>query len=559
MLTSVTVRDFAIVDEVSVELGPGLTVLTGETGAGKSILVDALGLVLGDRADASAVRHGTERAEVTATLDLAALPVAAEWLAAQALDADGECVLRRVVGREGRSRAWINGAAAPLQLVRELGELVVDIHGQQEHQSLVRPAVQRDILDSRLDRPEFGGSVATAWSEWKALVEERDALERAGREREHRLDLLRYQVRELEGFAAVAGEAAELEREYARLANVGRLAEGAGAVLELVYESESGAAQAAVARAADLLGGLTRIDPHLEGPSRLLAEAEIQLKEAAAELGRYVSGLEADPQRLDAVQTRLAGMQELARKHQVAADALPERLATLRGELEDLEQAEVRLGQAAERVRAAEDRYRAAAALLSAARAAAGDELSAQVSALMQQLGMPGGRFEVAVSADADALFAAHGLDRVEFRVTANPGQPLAPLSRVASGGELARISLAIQVATRTSHPVPVMIFDEVDAGVGGGVAEIVGRRLRELGERAQVLCVTHLPQVASQAHQHLRVSKLTDGETTRTTLKALTEPEKVEELARMLGGVEITKTTRAHAGEMRRRARDAR
>jgi len=555
MLTSVSVRNFAIIDQVTLELGPGMTVLTGETGAGKSILVDALGLVLGDRADAAAVRHGAERAEITATFDLEDLPEAAAWLGENELDADDECVLRRVVGAEGRSRAWINGAPATLQTLRQLGEMLVDIHGQHEHQSLGRAAVQRELLDARL--PDAGPvtAVRDAWQSWREAREERDRLCAAARDREQRLDLLRYQFRELEAFAPEAGEAARLETEYAQLANSGRLAEGAGGALELVYEGESGSAHGAVSRAADMLETLLRLDPRLEGPQRLLAEAEIQLSEAAAELRSYLGDLEMDPARLDVVQERLEGLKSLAHKHQVEADELPARRSALEQEIEELEQAEMRLGRADAQVAAAEKGYRQAAGVLSKARSAAAGKFSEQVTALMQQLGMPGGRFLVAVEHDPDGACQPQGLDDIEFRVTANPGQPPAPVARVASGGELSRISLAIQVAAKSARPIPVMVFDEVDSGVGGGVAEIVGRRLAELGTRAQVLCVTHLPQVASQAQHHLRVAKLTDGETTRTTLKPLTEAEKVEELARMLGGVEITGTTRAHAREMRKRA----
>jgi DNA repair protein RecN (Recombination protein N) len=554
VLSAVSVRNFAIIDEVSVELGPGMTVLTGETGAGKSILVDALGLVMGDRADAAAVRHGTERAEISATFDLSGLPEVAHWLAEQALDADGECVLRRVIGAEGRSRAWINGAPTTLQTLRELGERLVDIHGQHEHQSLARPAAQRELLDARLADAGLARAVASAWRDWRAAADDRARLDAAGRDREQRLDLLRYQLRELEGLAPVAGEAAELETEFSRLANAGRLAEGAGSALELVYEGEAGAAHDAVARAAELLAELAELDAGLAGPQRLLVDAQIQLAEAAVELRRYLGGLEMDPLRLDAVQLRLEDLKTLARKHQVDADALPARQAALAGEIEELEQAESRLEQANARVAAAETRYREAAGRLGVARSSAAEEFSTQVTALMHQLGMPGGRFVAAVTHDPGAPCAPHGLDLVEFRVTANPGQPPAPVARVASGGELSRISLAIQVAAKTGRPIPVMVFDEVDSGVGGGVAEIVGRRLAELGEHAQVLCVTHLPQVASQARHHLRVAKLTDGDITRTTLKPLTEAEKVEELARMLGGVEITGTTRAHAREMRKR-----
>jgi DNA repair protein RecN (Recombination protein N) len=555
VLAGVSVRNFAIIDEASLELGPGLTVLTGETGAGKSILVDALGLVLGDRADAAAVRHGAERAEITATFDLAGLPEVAAWLTEQALDADGECVLRRVIGAEGRSRAWINGAPTTLQTLRELGERLVDIHGQHEHQSLGRPATQRSILDARLPDATLARAVTEAWQAWRLAVDERERLEGAGRDREQRLDLLRYQLRELESCAPVAGEAAELETEFSRLANAGKLAEGAGSALERVYEGETGAAHDAVAQAAERLAELAELDTRLAGPQRLLAEAEIQLAEAATELRRYLGGLEMDPARLDAVQARLEVLKTLAHKHQVAVDALPARQAALATEIEALEQAEIRLERAAGQVAAAEATYRDAAARLGKARGTAARKLSEEVSALMHQLGMPGGRFVAAVAHDSAAPCAPHGLDTVEFQVSANPGQPPAPVARVASGGELSRISLAIQVAAKSAQPIPVMVFDEVDSGVGGGVAEIVGRRLAELGRRAQVLCVTHLPQVASQASHHLRVVKLTDGETTRTTLKTLTEAEKIEELARMLGGVEITGTTRAHAKEMRKRA----
>ena len=318
---------------------------------------------------------------------------------------------------------------------------------------------------------------------------------------------------------------------------------------------------ARLAQRLPMLELLVSVDGAGEGAEdfhRLLAEAEIQLGEAAGELRRYLGGLEMDPARLDAVQSRLESLKELARKHQVEPDALPARQASLAAEIEELEQAEIRLGRSAERLAAAERSYRRAAMELSAARKAAAAAFSEQVTVLMRQLGMPGGHFAVAVEHDPEGEGAAHGLDQVEFLVSANPGQPPAPVARVASGGELSRISLAIQVAAKSARPVPVMVFDEVDSGVGGGIAEIVGRRLAELGERTQVLCVTHLAQVASQADQHVRVVKLTDGETTRTTLKPLTEAEKVEELARMLGGVEITATTRAHAREMRKRAHRA-
>ncbi len=558
MLTSLHVRDFAIIDEVELDLGEGMTVLTGETGAGKSILLDALGLVLGDRADGGAVRHGAARAEITATLDIGALEGVQQWLADHDLDADGECVIRRVVSREGRSRAYINGASSTLQALRQLGEQLIDIHGQHAHQSLVKPAVQRQILDDHGGLAAEAAAVAEAWQAWRAAGDTRAQLESAARDRDHRLDLLRYQAGELEALDLQPGEADELETEHTRLANLGRLAEGGNQALALLYESEAGSAHDHLGAAVRLLEQLADLDPALAGPAALAGEAQIQAAEAAAGLQSYLSMLDADPQRIEAVAARRQSVRELARKHQVPAGELPDRLAELRDEIRELEGAESACAAAVAAEAEALKSYDRAAKDLSERRTAAAEALAGEITGMMGQLGMPGGRLEIGVHTDTRTEPQAAGRDRVEFLVTANPGQPPAPLARVASGGELSRIGLAIQVAATRTAGTPAVIFDEVDAGVGGGVAEIVGRRLRELGLRRQVLCVTHLPQVASQADAHLRVSKLTDGETTRTRLARLTDDERIEELARMLGGVEITERTRAHAREMVTRARRA-
>ena len=558
MLTSLHVRDFAIIDEVELELSGGMTVLTGETGAGKSILLDALGLVLGDRADGSAVRHGAERAEITASMDIDEVEPVQEWLKEHDLDADGECVVRRVVGREGRSRAYINGASTTLQTLRQLGERLIDIHGQHAHQSLVRPAVQREILDDHGGHGAALAAVTKGWQRWRNAGETRRRLESAHRDRDDRLDLLRYQAGELEALALLPGEAAELEQEHARLANAGRLAEGCDEAIALIYESESGSAHDRLGKAARLLDQLADIDPALAEVATMATEAQIQAAEAAAGLQSYASSLDADPARIETVASRRQSVRDLVRKHQVSADDLPERLEALRSEINELENAETALEAAAAAEEKARAAYDKAAAKLSRHRIAAGKALAGEVTGLMAQLGMPGGRLEIGVHTDSEAEPQALGRDNIEFLVTANPGQPPAPLGKVASGGELSRIGLAIQVAATRTAGTPSVVFDEVDAGVGGGVAEIVGRRLRELGSRRQVLCVTHLPQVASQADAHLRVSKLTDGETTRTRLARLTNTERVEELARMLGGVEITDRTRAHAEEMITRAKEA-
>jgi DNA repair protein RecN (Recombination protein N) len=369
--------------------------------------------------------------------------------------------------------------------------------------------------------------------------------------RDDRLDLLRYQVRELEGLGVIPGEAADLSAEHLRLSNVERLATAAGEAFQLIYEDESGSAQQRLARALQVLESSSDVDPSLSGVARMIEEAEIQVTEAADDLRRYLSDLEVDPARQEFVANRLAGIRELARKHGVDADALGGKLDALHSELEELENTGVALEGMEKALAHAAKAYRDTSRALSAARRKAGGQLSEEITAAMHQLGMPGGQFLVDLPSPDPERFSANGVDAIEFLVSANPGQPPAPLARVASGGELSRISLAIQVIATRAAERPCLVFDEVDAGVGGGVAEIVGRRLRELGHGQQVLCVTHLPQVASQSHHHIRVTKLTDGKRTRTSLSRLSDDERVEELARMLGGVEITDTSRRHAREM--------
>ncbi len=551
MLHQIRVRDYAIIDQVELELDGGMTVLTGETGAGKSILVDALGLVLGDRADVGVVRHGSERAEITASFDLSDMPEISRWLAEQDMDADGECVVRRIISREGRSRAYVNGCPVTLPVLRSLGEMLVEIHGQHEHQTLTRRPIQRQLLDSFGGHEQECAAVGEAFTAWQSTRERLATLKAASENREHRLELLSYQVQELDALGPQPGEFAELEAEYSRLSNVERLASSADEACQLVYETESGSAHELLGKARQALQSVSDLDPALASAAQLLEEAEIQTREAADDLRRYLGDLEVDPERQDHVAGRLSSLRQLARKHQVDPDELGDKLAALQGELEELENAGLTLDAAEKALAEAEAAYRTAADTLSKRRETAADRLAEEITAAMHQLGMPGGRFQVQIGRPEQERFAAHGADAVEFLVSANPGQPPASLAKVASGGELSRISLAIQVTATGTAGRPCLVFDEVDAGVGGGVAEIVGRRLRELGAEHQVLCVTHLPQVASQSHHHIRVTKLTDGERTRTTLTPLGEDERVEELARMLGGVEVTTTSRRHAREM--------
>lgn len=554
MLTWLRISNFAIIDELELELGPGLTVLTGETGAGKSILVDALGLALGDRADAGVVRHGTRRAEISVGFNVEPLPGVREWLTGQMLDEGDECHVRRVIAAEGRSRAYVNGQQVPLATLRELGERLVDIHGQHEHQSLMRGATQRHLLDHHGGLLELAGRTAEAFRAWQAA---REALAEATDAQANRADreaLLRHQIAELDAHAPTPEALAELEAEHGRLRHSGRLAEGTAEALALLYEGED-TAQARIALALRRLDTLTELDPSLAEPHARLEEAEIQLREAADALRRYGDGLDMDPQRAADVEEQLATIRTLARKHRTEASELHELLERLQYELEALGDAGSRLEGLEAEVAETRAAFEKLATDLHRKRVHAAKRFGKAVTDAMQTLGMAGGRFEVSIDTLAPDDARAHGLDQVAFMVSANPGQPLQPLARVASGGELSRISLAIQVIAAGASEIPCMVFDEVDSGVGGGVAEIVGRRLRALAGSRQVLCVTHLPQVACQGHAHLRVSKQTDGKRTRTVMATLDENAKVEELARMLGGVEITDRTRAHAAEMRSQA----
>jgi DNA repair protein RecN (Recombination protein N) len=558
VLTHIQIRDFAIIDAVELELGRGLTVLTGETGAGKSILVDALLLAAGGRAGAEVVRHGTERAEVSATFAIANNTTAIQWLNDQTIEHEGECVLRRVVSADGRSRAYVNGRAMSVQSLRQLGEALVDVHGQMEYQSLMRRGSQRELLDRNGDHAALVTAVATQWQSLASLRAERDEALATARDRTTRLEMLRFHLDEFDALDLKPGEFDELISERTRLSQRGRLAEGARAIVRLLREAEDASAEQAVSRALSIARTLAELDAQFAPMARLIDESLIALREGVESVERYESSLDADPGRQEWVEQRLAAIESLARKHRVEPVGLIETREHVGSELAKLEALDASLESIESTLQEAEKAFRTACAKLSAARKSAASELSERVSTLMQSLGMPGGKFQASVSPLPPQSAGTHGADDIEFLVSANPGQPPRPLAKVASGGELSRISLAVQVAAAQTDTLPCLVFDEVDAGVGGGVAEIVGRQLRALGSRTQVLCVTHLPQVASQAHAHVRVAKLTDGKTTRTSLHTLTADERTEEIARMLGGVDITTQARAHAAEMLQAARVA-
>ena len=551
MLTSLQVRDYAIVDRITVDFEPGMTVLTGETGAGKSILVDAVGLVLGDRGGGQLVRDGAKRAEFSAEFDVSEQPLVREWLEQQALDQEDECLLRRVISAEGRSRAFVNGNAVTMQQLKTLGELLLDIHGQHFHQSLGRRAVQRQLLDYYGELMEQRRTTEAAYADWHSLREQLDQLRTAEADRASRLDLLQFQLQELEALDLEEGEIDALQAEREKLKHSGALADGVASSLQSLSESEAANANSLLVEAMRSLQAVAAYDSELQPMTELLDTAAIQIAEARDALQRYGDSIDMDPARRDWVEERMDALHSVARKHRVNVEDLAVLLGQLRKEVDELTHAEERGMQLEQQVSNARATYRELAAALSGERKKAAKAFAAAVTDTMGGLGMPGGVFAVNITPLADDAAKSWGIDDIEFLISANPGQPAMPLSRVASGGELSRMSLAIQVIASDGSAIPTMVFDEVDSGVGGRVAEMVGRRLRELGTNRQVLCVTHLPQVASQADRHFRISKVSDGKSTRTGVAALSRDERIEELARMLGGVEITQKTIDHAAEM--------
>jgi DNA repair protein RecN (Recombination protein N) len=548
MLRFLSIRNFVVVETLDLELERGLSVLTGETGAGKSILLDALGLLLGDRFELRQLRAGAERAELAAAFDVADRPGAVEWLGELGLGADdGTLLLRRTLDAQGRSRAWINGHAATLAQLTEVGGMLVDLHGQHAHQSLTATDAQRALVDG------FGGFTAltretgAAWRSWRAAAEKRDAAVQAAQASAAERALLEDRRRELAALAVSADEWNALTQSQSRLAHAASLIEAAAAGEEALSEGDDALARRLGEIVARLAANAAH-DPALAEIVALLEPARIQVDEAARALRGYRQKLELDPAELARVEQRLSAIHDVARKHRVRPEALPELLAATQARLAML--AESADGAAlAKRAADAEAAYDTLARQLSAKREYAAHELEERVTAAMQELAMAGGRLEIAL--ERLDTPASHGRERIEFRVAGHPKQPLGPLARVASGGELSRIALAIQVVTSEVGEVPTLIFDEVDAGIGGTVAATVGRLLQSLGERRQVLCVTHLPQVAAFADTHYRVSKQGDARSVRAELEVLTEPARVEELARMLSGKATTAKTRAHAKEL--------
>jgi len=549
MLLHLSIRDFAIVDRLELEFRPGFTALTGETGAGKSILIDALSLALGDRAGSEQVRSGAERADVAAEFAIDSLPGIGDWLHEQALEGDANrLLLRRVVDANGRSRAFINGHAATINQLREAGERLVDIHGQHAHQSLLRPEAQRLVLDAHAGLASLAQETGGAHREWQRLCRARLDHQTNTAARDAEREQLSWQLEELSRLALASGEWEAIQSEHGRLAHAASLIEGVRDAIGLLSESEN-AALGALSGGLSRLRPLTDYDESLRETIAMLESGEAQLREAAYALRHYADRIDLDPKRLREVEQRLEAVHNAARKFRTRPEALPELLASLRDRLNDLEMT-ADLEALAMQEQAARSRYDALATGLSAERKKAATKLGREVNAAMKELAMSGGRFEVELrSLLPDGSVA--GNEQVEFLVTTNPGTEPRALAKVASGGELSRISLAIQVITSRAAAVPTLIFDEVDSGIGGAVAEVVGKKLKTLGEERQVLCVTHLPQVAAQAGEQWSVSKGTERGSARSRVAVLDPKSRIEEIARMLGGVAITATTRKHAAEM--------
>jgi DNA repair protein RecN (Recombination protein N) len=549
MLLQLTIRDFVIVDRLELAFSSGFGALTGETGAGKSILIDALALALGDRADAGVVRAGCDKAEVAANFDIRNQPAVRDWLSANDLDVDDELLLRRVVDANGRSRAYINGSPATAQQLREVGEWLVDIHGQHAHQSLLRADAQRQLLDTHAGLAETARAVAAAFKGWREaeqqLLQASEGAETRQREREQ----LEWQITEVDALALNEDEWESLDLEHRRLGHAAALVDGAQYALAVLADDDA-ACERQVDAVSGRLAALAEFDPVLGEVAALLGSVQAELSEAVSSLRRYADRLDLDPARLAEVERRMDAVMASARKYRVQPPQLPALLAEWRTRLAQLE-ASADLAALEARVGAARDAYMSQATTLSAGRREAAAGMSAAVSEIMRQLALSSGRFEVALVPQANG--AVYGLEQVEFRIGGLAGNEAKPLAKVASGGELSRISLAIQVLTSRSASVPTLIFDEVDVGIGGGVAEIVGRLLHQLGEERQVLCVTHLPQVAAQADWQWQVSKATRDGVTLSAIQPLDQTARVQEIARMLGGVDITDITLQHASELLR------
>ena len=550
MLTALQVKDFAIITSSTLELDAGMTTLTGETGAGKSILLGALGLVLGDRASPSAVRDTAERADITALFDIAESPAVTQWLGDHSMDQDGECILRRVVTRDGKSRAYVNGTPVTVRNLRELGQLLVNIHGQHDHQLITQPDTQRAILDDFGQCNSLLEKVRIVCKSWNDKNQQLSGIKERLEARGDRLDTLRYQLQEISKLSLDSIDFAAIDQEHRRLANATELKELCTTAMDLL-QNNNNAVLSQLSEAQTAIDNLCKNDSSMADIAELLSSARIQIDEAADSLRHYSHSIEPHPERLNELDQILTSAHQLAKKHRIDIPELGAFATGLQQEFEELGSIDESVETLEEELHKIASDYNKAANKLSTKRKKSATQLTKHLTNAMQTLGMKGGVFDIDIAVRKQEHPTPNGVDQVVFKVSANPGAALRAMSEVASGGELSRLSLAVQLIASSRNRVPTLIFDEVDTGVGGGVAETVGQQLRQLGDRCQVLCVTHLPQVAAQGHHHIKVSKKSSDKKTLAESKQLTKAESLEEIARMLGGVKITKRTREHAREM--------
>ena len=556
MLKHLYIRNFAIIDELELDFNSGMTALTGETGAGKSILLGAMNLVLGDRADNDSIKQGSEFAEIVAEFDIQKLDDVSTWLVSQELNADEECILRRRISKDGRSRAYVNSTPVNLQIIRELAEMLIDIHGQHEHQSIMKSTVQRQLLDDYASHLPLLETVSNLYVELKLVEDQLQHLQQTSNDQNDRLDLLRFQTQELDALALEENEYQSLNSQHKLMANAEKLQTTVEQAIFVLSEDENTNIQSAVSHILGSLADINDLDTNLSPVSEMLTEALVQIDESVSLLQNYADNIDIDPSQLAKTEQRIQSILDLARKHRVEAEELHTLHEKLQKELDDIDHVDERLDELAKEQKQLEDKYYKACSKLTESRKKAIVKLNKKITQSMQTLGMNGGKFEITIEPAASSR-SAFGLDQIEFTVTANAGQTCKPIARVASGGELARISLAIQMIIANNSKIPSLIFDEVDSGVGGGIAEIVGQQLRILGQTNQVICITHLPQVASQAHNHLRVEKQTLKKKTTSQVVTLDEEQRRQEIARMLSGVDITEQSLAHADEMLERAQE--
>ncbi len=549
MLTALTVRDLAVVKSLDLEFFPGFTVLTGETGAGKSILLTALGLALGERAVPDIVRNGAKKAEIILEFDLSGASEVRQWLQDNDLDGGETCLIRRTVAVQGRSRAFLNDRPVSLQTLQDLARQLVEIHGQHAHLQLLQPGAQRRLLDNHAQAENLVTQVSHCHQQWREACQALEQLRQSTTDQALREEFLRFQIQEMEEAGIETVEYDSLVEDHTRLANLDKILTSAQAQLHRLHDAEA-SVESQVAIAARDIETLAELAPEFTEVSDLLRQAQVQLEEAGHSLRRLLDNLESDPAEMARLESQLSTLHDLARKHHVQPEELPLALARMREELHHITHQDEMIGQLEQRCRQLLDQYLEMARRLSEQRRKHAPVLADRITELMRELGMPHGQFVIDLNTVEEEP-RADGLDRIEFLVTTNPGQPPRPLAKVASGGELSRLSLAIQVACGEKKPVPTLIFDEVDTGIGGSVAAIVGQRLRELGQNRQVLCVTHLPQVAAQAHHHIKVSKTSAESGSETQVEPLAPSARQREIARMLGGVKMTEQTLAHAREM--------